>query len=73
MIMRIRLGWQANGPGAAVRFWSPDDKRLSSGRRLDVRGDRRRIIMSFLSFRGDSIIRFAAVNHILSMIRLRVL
>jgi hypothetical protein len=71
--MRIRLGWQANGPGAAVRFWSPDDKRLSSGRRLDVRGDRRRIIMSFLSFRGDSIIRFAAVNHILSMIRLRVL
>jgi hypothetical protein len=29
--------------------------------------------MSFFSFRGDSIIRFAAVNHILSMIRLRVL
>jgi hypothetical protein len=71
--MRIRLGWQANGPGAAVRFWSPDDKRLSSGRRLDVRGDRRRIIMSFLSFRGDSIIRFAAVNHILFMIQCGVL
>jgi hypothetical protein len=48
MIMRIRLGRQADRPELVARLWSPGDKRLSSGRRLDMRGDGRRTIMSFL-------------------------